>query len=741
MASSRLEGREISMIEKKDEDNDRNLWKDDAVLLSYSARLARAVLGKASKGSGFIVEKIKKKQGRNALKGKLSLLLTMPADIFMDVAGHMEPIDVLHLSRISLEFNKMLMSKQSRSIWRAARVNVQMPECPDGLSEAQYISLLYEKYCQVCGTPYVPHSKKVLTLRIRLCHGCYSTNVLKGRDLTGHLPEKQSDDIRLYTLTVCSEALELSTNKGALTDIVVAKDAHFFKPDFDEALRRYMDLERHPARRNAYVENRSAIVSEVIEKAKVVQKWMGHMAEISKLAAERALLNRKLEISSRLKGIGYNETDYPIQNEEGSHYIEGKKLVENKTELKPRTWKTLRPKLEQIILQVREKRAQDALHRRIKERKTELRKFHIPYLKAQAPDLTEQALLPNLADLFALPFVYTRIHGSDARKEITQETWDALSAELPEAFRSHRDRLFERYDTLCVKDFLSMNEETDENTGSSPANAVSGSTTVGDVALITPSHPALHAYAFFNCGHSRCFTGLTSGPLPLPILLRTHRCRSLAHRGGSIDTKTRLELEALPWTDSSVSYGSMAAYIAQALLKELGVPKSTDVKRMIDCGRTFTCLGCAPIMREKMTWSELIVHFDKEYKWYDEAFMHLDGYEGEVDETSGRSSRLSYENKRPYCLTVINDHDVDEATEVLVGYDQRFDTSLIVGRASQTNGSAPNTSGDQLSGVGDVFAEEDVLGGPMGFCAICYNLHINHWMMRSAELAAHIRKK
>ncbi|KAI5115479.1 hypothetical protein M0805_005578, partial [Coniferiporia weirii] len=66
----------------------------------------------------------------------------MPADIFMEVAGRMEPIDVLRLSRVSLGFNEMLMSKQSRSIWRAARMNVQMPECPDDLSEAQYISLL-----------------------------------------------------------------------------------------------------------------------------------------------------------------------------------------------------------------------------------------------------------------------------------------------------------------------------------------------------------------------------------------------------------------------------------------------------------------------------------------------------------------------------------------------------------------------------------------------------------------------
>jgi hypothetical protein len=66
------------------------------------------------------------------------------------IASHLLPLDILQLARISKTLNDLLMSKNSKHIWRAARSNTDLPECPDNLSEPMYAALVYENICQVC---------------------------------------------------------------------------------------------------------------------------------------------------------------------------------------------------------------------------------------------------------------------------------------------------------------------------------------------------------------------------------------------------------------------------------------------------------------------------------------------------------------------------------------------------------------------------------------------------------------
>lgn len=68
----------------------------------------------------------------------------------VQIAGHLVPLDLLHLARSACVFRNILMSKQSRPLWRAAWKNVDAPECPDDLSDPQYTVLLFEKgFCLV----------------------------------------------------------------------------------------------------------------------------------------------------------------------------------------------------------------------------------------------------------------------------------------------------------------------------------------------------------------------------------------------------------------------------------------------------------------------------------------------------------------------------------------------------------------------------------------------------------------
>ena len=103
------------------------------------------------------------------------------------IASHIHPLDMLQLSRVSPYFRELLTTKDARFYWRAARENIELPDCPPDLSEMQYVSLVFERNCfvgllltvlsscrkllQACG---VPRSVTVsYSLKIRLCGACW----------------------------------------------------------------------------------------------------------------------------------------------------------------------------------------------------------------------------------------------------------------------------------------------------------------------------------------------------------------------------------------------------------------------------------------------------------------------------------------------------------------------------------------------------------------------------------------
>ena len=105
--------------------------------------------------------------------GKLMQVLNVPLDVFFEVGltahlhlllatdiglvnlgqitSHLDPMDILQLSRVSIQLRRMLHSRSSRHIWIAARRNVSPPppNCPDFLSEPEYAYLLFEVHCVV----------------------------------------------------------------------------------------------------------------------------------------------------------------------------------------------------------------------------------------------------------------------------------------------------------------------------------------------------------------------------------------------------------------------------------------------------------------------------------------------------------------------------------------------------------------------------------------------------------------
>ena len=66
------------------------------------------------------------------------------------IVGYLNPTDLLNMARSSQSLRNLFMSKDSKSVWRRVRENLELPDCPDDLSEPQYADLLFGKGCYVC---------------------------------------------------------------------------------------------------------------------------------------------------------------------------------------------------------------------------------------------------------------------------------------------------------------------------------------------------------------------------------------------------------------------------------------------------------------------------------------------------------------------------------------------------------------------------------------------------------------
>jgi hypothetical protein len=88
-----------------------------------------------------------------------------PAQIF----GHLDPLDVLHLTRTTKALRDILMRRSALSVWKHALSNVEgLPDCPRDLTEPQWVNLVFDTLCHVCVEPIVLITLPHLSLLVLL---------------------------------------------------------------------------------------------------------------------------------------------------------------------------------------------------------------------------------------------------------------------------------------------------------------------------------------------------------------------------------------------------------------------------------------------------------------------------------------------------------------------------------------------------------------------------------------------
>ncbi|KAK0466091.1 uncharacterized protein EV420DRAFT_1326502 [Desarmillaria tabescens] len=84
-------------------------------------------------------------------RAKLSMLPTLPLDILFEIFGHLNPLDLLYLTRTTKEFRRVLTHRSSTTVWKSSLANVPgLPPCPEDMSHPAWSSLVFDHFCHEC---------------------------------------------------------------------------------------------------------------------------------------------------------------------------------------------------------------------------------------------------------------------------------------------------------------------------------------------------------------------------------------------------------------------------------------------------------------------------------------------------------------------------------------------------------------------------------------------------------------
>lgn len=66
------------------------------------------------------------------------------------VCSHLDPLDLIHLSRVSKSFFRLVDGSSFKSVWIGVRKKIKLQDLEaEGMSELQYAAIVFDQYCQV----------------------------------------------------------------------------------------------------------------------------------------------------------------------------------------------------------------------------------------------------------------------------------------------------------------------------------------------------------------------------------------------------------------------------------------------------------------------------------------------------------------------------------------------------------------------------------------------------------------
>ncbi|KAF5385111.1 hypothetical protein D9615_000956 [Tricholomella constricta] len=224
---------------------------------------------------------------RAKFRGKIGFVFYLPLDVLFELLGHLHPLDLLHLTRITKEFRRLLLHKSTVTIWKAAFANMpKLPECPAEMSLPAWANLVFDQYCHNCG---FFNAKNVVDfiLRTRLCRPCTKICLVSSKFFDG---KAQKDKLILRCVPFSK------WNNGSAKFCLIDNRDDFLKK-----------LVNPNCTRQEFVDTARSKMKARIEHGERCHAWLKEETEEQEKELNIIRLARKNAIVDKLAQIGYRE--------------------------------------------------------------------------------------------------------------------------------------------------------------------------------------------------------------------------------------------------------------------------------------------------------------------------------------------------------------------------------------------------------------------------------------------------
>ncbi|KAJ7775180.1 hypothetical protein B0H16DRAFT_1760930 [Mycena metata] len=355
-------------------------------------------------------------------RGQLKMLPEMPLDILFEIFSHLEPPDVLHLSRTTKDLRSLLMNHSAISIWKSAFLNdPDLPELPEGLNLPQYANLAFSPHCHSC---FIHGEHNVMwTFHLRLCQKCVVERFDELHKVCSKLPgHSMMQNINLLRYGT-------ATLPTGITRVVYSHE------EAAEINERLTQLKKGDA---------SKLEEFVAKRKKVVEAIQSHAAKAvisgqMRLARKQRLLQearerRKDEICKRLSDLGYGD-EVQFLKDTRPEALSEHTLIKSDTVLTDRVWENAKPKLVALMQSVTEKMQRRKRKALLKNRQRLLLSVFKQYNLERPID----EINPRPVEICVLPHIKAMLEDPSMDTYTTEEHFQEVVDDLPRLSAAWRE--------------------------------------------------------------------------------------------------------------------------------------------------------------------------------------------------------------------------------------------------------------------------------------------------------------
>ncbi|KAG9079793.1 hypothetical protein FRC06_007455, partial [Ceratobasidium sp. 370] len=603
-----------------------------------SPRRKRRAMGKTSKT---------RKTGHYSAgtKGKLLGVLSLPVEVFTEIASHLAPPDIIALSRSNKFFHGLLLDRSAAHIWGLALQNVPgLPPCPKDLCQPQYAALIYSKHCSICAAPVVKPMDPYLN--VRLCNGCRENHLIS-------LDKVSNMSLR--------KLIPWSVRDQNLPCVCLRAEKEKVEEKYAEIIATEGDISEE----GLWAQERIMFCSERLKYASELAMFLDDMVETRMRELEEMKNQRREDIKRRLADAGWEESDWTFPWQVARKWAT---LAEGPRVLTDRVWKNLYPKLVPYLEKNRTFQTERFKKDRQRQRERRMRALLVAIKKQnvllkvdrktirgeanvnpgdnplasfldsdgempsevedamgntvviaghrESPKVTIERPFPPLVDALALPVVCELLK-DDMDAGTLEDRFEESREEVEGVLRAWGQTL-EQDLVNILKSNVDHNHSDDGNETTDSSSEMPSLELQFDLPLAYTgflNNLSYEARLLLRADSVFRLTDDKPSPPPLfyPELFSILQDRTAGYFGRRFEYyfQDRPKL-GRPWKTTDVTYYPEGVTAAKALLEQIGRPNATQFELQA-LGPRFVCGRCSD--KWVRTWNEIVHH-------YAEALVH-----------------------------------------------------------------------------------------------------------------------